>query len=548
MDPSRRARSNARALTIDLDPASDLMSTQPTLTEARDAVSVARTVMEGAVHTAKARGHEAHDDQAFLYDLAHAAAGVAMCDSALEYAVHGEAEARLAMVFIGRVVARLGASVWSAHARWGAEPDALAPARDFVSATTAGDFVARAAGLDCPAHLAEDLDMVVGTFRRFAADKIAPHAERIHRHDLDIPNEIIDGVAEMGCFGLSIAEAYGGSARGTGDDYLAMVIATEELSRASLGAGGSLITRPEILARAIESGGTEEQKRRWLPRIASGDALCAVAVTEPDHGSDVAGLRVTAAPTEGGYVIDGTKTWCTFAGRANVLMVLARTNPDPSVGHRGLSVLVVEKPSDVGHEFRHEADGGILEGRAIPTLGYRGMHSFEVVFSDWFVPADNLIGGDSGLGRGFYLQMAGFENGRLQTAARSVGVMQRAYELARDHAAEREVFGRALGEHQLTRVKLGTMASLIQISRQYTYRVARAMAEGDGAADAAMAKAFVCKAAEWVTRESLQIHGGYGYAEEYEVSRLFVDARVLSIFEGADETLCLKLIARRLLA
>jgi (2S)-methylsuccinyl-CoA dehydrogenase len=164
------------------------------------------------------------------------------------------------------------------------------------------------------------------------------------------------------------------------------------------------------------------------------------------------------------------------------------------------------------------------------------------------VPAANLIGGDDGLGRGFCMQMAGFENGRIQTAARSVGVMQRAYELASEYAAERRVFGRNLDEYQLPQVKLGTMAAIIQISRQYNYKVGRAMATGNGAAEAAMAKAFVCKAAEWVTREALQIHGGYGYAEDYEVSRLFVDARALSIFEGADETLCLKLIARRLLA
>jgi len=159
-----------------------------------------------------------------------------------------------------------------------------------------------------------------------------------------------------------------------------------------------------------------------------------------------------------------------------------------------------------------------------------------------------MIGGDEGLGRGFYLQMAGFENGRIQTAARAIGVMQRAWEVASEYANERVVFGEPIANYQLTQVKLGTMAAIIQISRQYCYEVARKMAGGDGALEAAMAKAYMCKAAEWVTREALQIHGGMGYAEEYEVSRLFVDARVLSIFEGADETLCLKLIARRLLA
>ena len=189
-----------------------------------------------------------------------------------------------------------------------------------------------------------------------------------------------------------------------------------------------------------------------------------------------------------------------------------------------------------------------MEGRAIPTLGYRGMHSFEIAFDNWFVPAENQIGGEEGLGKGFYMQMAGFENGRLQTAARAVGVMQAAYDEARTYAEERQVFGQPIMDYQLTQAKLGRMAALIQGARQYAYTVATMMAKGEGTLEASMVKAYVCKAAEWVTREALQIHGGFGFAEEYTVSRLFVDARVLSIFEGADETLCLKLIARRLLA
>lgn len=522
---------------------------QPSLQEARAAAAVARGVVDQAIANAKAAGEGlATEDQTFLYELAHAAAGVAMTDAAVVYGEHGPDEERLAVIFIGKVISDLGATLWSAHDRWGIAADALDSVRGFAAAATNSDLVASAAQTPGDPHLSDDLSLVADTFRKFAADKIAPHAEHIHRQDLDIPREIIDGVAELGCFGLSIPEEFGGFAQGTENDYLAMVIATEELSRASLGAGGSLITRPEILARALEAGGTEDQKKHWLPSISSGETLCAVAVTEPDFGSDVAKLKVTATASDGNYVLNGTKTWCTFAGRANVLMVLARTNPDLSIGHRGLSVFIVEKPSDDGHAFRHEADGGVLEGRAIPTLGYRGMHSYEVTFTDWVVPASNLIGGDDGLGRGFYLQMAGFENGRIQTAARSVGVMHRAYELAVEYAAGRSVFGQTLDQYQLTQVKLGTMAAIIQISRQYSYEVARKMAGGEGALEAAMAKAFVCKAAEWVTRESLQIHGGYGYAEEYEISRLFVDARVLSIFEGADETLCLKLIARRLLA
>jgi (2S)-methylsuccinyl-CoA dehydrogenase len=190
--------------------------------------------------------------------------------------------------------------------------------------------------------------------------------------------------------------------------------------------------------------------------------------------------------------------------------------------------------------------GGKMEGRPIDTIGYRGMHSYEIAIENWWVPETNLIGGREGLGRGFYLQMEGFENGRLQTAARAVGLMQAAYEAALDYAQNRNVFGQNIVEYELTKVKLARMAVIIQSSRQFAYAVARLMGKGEGAMEASMVKAYVCKAAEWVTREALQIHGGYGYAEEYSVSRLYVDARVLSIFEGADETLCLKVIARRM--
>jgi (2S)-methylsuccinyl-CoA dehydrogenase len=187
-----------------------------------------------------------------------------------------------------------------------------------------------------------------------------------------------------------------------------------------------------------------------------------------------------------------------------------------------------------------------MEGRPIDTLGYRGMHSYEIAFENWFVPGDNLIGADAGIGRGFYLQMAGFENGRLQTAARALGVMQAAYEAAYDYAAGRVVFGRPILDYELTRAKLARMTVIIQSARQFSYEVARLMAKGEGTLEASMLKAYVCRAAEWVTREAMQIHGGMGYAEEYAVSRYFVDARVLSIFEGADETLALKVVARRL--
>ena len=286
----------------------------------------------------------------------------------------------------------------------------------------------------------------------------------------------------------------------------------------------------------------------------------AVAVTEPDYGSDVANIKVTATPAAGpngedGYVINGVKTWCTFGARADALALLARTDPDRSKTHKGLSLFIVPKPRGDGHGFAFTQDAvdidgstrvGKMEGRPIDTIGYRGMHSYEIALEDWWVPAENLVGEQDGLGRGFYYQMEGFENGRLQTAARAVGVMQAAYESALDYAQNRRVFDSNVFDYQLTRVKLGRMAAVIQASRQFSYHVATLMAKGEGATEASMVKAYVCKAAEWVTREAMQIHGGMGYAEEYSVSRLFVDARVLSIFEGADETLCLKVIARRL--
>jgi (2S)-methylsuccinyl-CoA dehydrogenase len=362
----------------------------------------------------------------------------------------------------------------------------------------------------------------------------------------------------MGGFGLSVPEQYGGAASGGDSDYLGMVVATEELSRASLGAGGSLVTRPEILTRALVNGGTEEQRQRLLPKIATGELMVAIAVTEPDFGSDVASVSTSATrDPAGGWLLNGVKTWCTFAARADVLMLLARTNPDRSQGHRGLSVFVVEKPRGDGRGFVFSQEPGVevrpgtvpagrMEGRPIDTIGYRGMHSYECSFESWWVPDDALLGASEGEGRGFYLQMQGFENGRLQTAARAIGVMQAAYEAGLEYSRNRKVFGLPVLQYQLTLAKLGRMAAMIQACRQFSYRVAAMMASGDGSLEASMVKAYACRAAEWVTREAMQLHGGMGYAEEFAVSRYFVDARVLSIFEGADETLCLKVIARRL--
>lgn len=399
-----------------------------------------------------------------------------------------------------------------------------------------------------PDALEERYTMMRDTFHRFADEVVRPLAESVHREDLIIPDAILEPLKEMGVFGLSIPESYGGLQEDDRDDTLGMIIVTEELSRGSLGAAGSLITRPEILSRALLKGGTEEQKQQWLPRLAMGDPLCAVAVTEPNFGSDVAGVKLKATATEGGWKLNGAKTWCTFGGKAGVLLVLARTNPDPALKHRGLSMFLVEKPSSDGHEFEVTSPGGgTLTGRAISTIGYRGMHSYELFFDDFFVPAENMLGGPEGEGKGFYYTMAGFAGGRIQTAGRAVGVMRAAFEKAISYSGERVVFNHPIGDYQLTRVKLARMAAHLAACRQITYGVSRMMDEGKGDMEASGAKLFTCKTAEWFTREALQIHGGMGYAEEVPVSRYFVDARVLSIFEGAEETLALKVITRSLL-
>src|SRR5688572_26916675 len=516
------------------------------LTAAAEVVELARRVVDAGTRTFKAGGGP-DEDQVLGYDLAHAAAAVETARSMLDYGAHGELEAQIACAFVADAVGELTSKLFGREATWGIEPDALDGARAFCATYRDPAFLASLAGQEGSRHLDDDFELVQDTFRRFAEDKLKPIAEPIHRHNDDIPEDVISGLGEMGAFGLSIPEEYGGYGSGGESEYIGMVVATEELSRGSLGAGGSLITRPEIFTRALLKGGTEEQKQHWLPRLATAEVMNAVAVTEPDFGSDVAGLKVTATKADGGWLINGVKTWCTFGARADVLMLLARTDPDRSKTHRGLTLFCVPKERGDGHGFElTQESGGKMEGRPIDTIGYRGMHSYEIAFDSWFVEDANLVGGEDGLGKGFYLQMAGFENGRLQTAARAVGVMQAAYEAARRYADDRVVFGKPIADLQLTKVKLARMAITIQAARQASYAVARLMAKGEGALEAAMVKAYVCKAAEWVTREAMQIHGGMGYAEEYDVSRYFVDARVLSIFEGADETLCLKVIARRM--
>jgi (2S)-methylsuccinyl-CoA dehydrogenase len=433
----------------------------------------------------------------------------------------------------------------------GSEPLAgfLAAQGDVAQFAAIGAELLARSSVRLPSGLDEEKDMIRDSFARFAEQVVMPQAEHIHRFDTDIPDEIINGAAEMGCFGTCIPERFGGLMPNERHDSIGMLVVTEELSRGSLGAAGSLITRPEIAARALLAGGTEAQKESWLPRLAAGETLAAIAITEPDYGSNVAGLSLKAARVDDGWILNGAKTWCTFAGKADVMVVIARTDPDHSKSHRGLSMFLVEKPRFPGHEFCYDSpSGGRLSGKAIPTIGYRGMHSFDLSFEDYFVPDSGLVGGKDGLGQGFYLAMAGLSGGRIQTSARACGVMKAALEQAVTYAGDRKVFDAPIGDYQLTQVKLARMWAALTASRQFSYAVARMLDDGAGKMDASLVKLFSCRAAEWVTREALQIHGGMGYAEESDVSRYFVDARVLSIFEGAEETLALKVIARELIA
>jgi (2S)-methylsuccinyl-CoA dehydrogenase len=412
----------------------------------------------------------------------------------------------------------------------------------------AGREVARSDGEVGPTALDEPHAMAQDAFRRFSAEVVAPQAEKIHRHDLTVPEGLLQPLREMGVFGLAIPEQYGGSGPNDREDTLLMVVVTEALSEGSLAAAGSLITRPEILARALLAGGTEAQKSHWLPRLAAGDPLCAIAITEPDYGSDVAGLAFKGTRTQGGWLLTGAKTWCTFAGKAGVLMVVTRTDPDRSLGHKGLSLMLVEKPAYETHDFEYKQEGGgVLTGRAIPTIGYRGMHSFDLNFENYFVPDANVVGGEAGLGKGFYLTMAGMVGGRMQTSARACGVMRAALRAAIRYTADRKVFAAALTDFPLTQAKLARMAARLATCRQLAYAVAGLVDKGEGRMEASLVKLLACRSAELVTREALQLHGGMGYAEETAVSRYFVDARVLSIFEGAEETLALKVVARSLM-
>jgi len=386
----------------------------------------------------------------------------------------------------------------------------------------------------------ETLEEIRQQFARFADEKVIPRAQEIHQKDILIPMDIVEQMSELGVFGLTIPEEYGG----LGLSKVAMCVVTEELSRGYIGVG-SLGTRAEIAAELILGGGTEEQKQKWLPKLAAGEVLSTAVFTEPNNGSDLANLTTRAIKQpDGSYVIHGQKTWITHAVRADLMTLLARTNP-AEPGYKGLSMFLAEKtrldPAPGEPEFVDEG----LTGTEIPVLGYRGMKEYELGFDGFRVPGDALLGGEEGAG--FKQLMRTFESARIQTAARGVGVAQAALDCALQYAQEREQFGGPIFQFPRVKRKIGRMITRIQAARQLTFFSAREK-DQDRRCDleAGMAKLLATRAAWEAADANVQIHGGNGFAIEYTASRLLVDARVLSIFEGANEIQA-QVVARRLL-
>ncbi|MCD1620263.1 acyl-CoA dehydrogenase family protein [Salipiger manganoxidans] len=384
--------------------------------------------------------------------------------------------------------------------------------------------------------LDDELEMIREQFRRYAVDRIEPHAHDWHLKDDYIPLEVIDELAEMGVFGLTIPENLGG----LGLSKASMCVVSEELSRGYIGVG-SLGTRSEIAAELILAGGTDAQKEKWLPLIASGQILPTAVFTEPNTGSDLGSLRTRAVRDQGDYLITGNKTWITHAARAHVMTLLARTDPASS-DYKGLSMFLAEK--EPGTEAEPFPTPGMTGGE-IEVLGYRGMKEFELGFDGFRVKGENLLGGEEG--RGFKQLMETFESARIQTAARAIGVAQSALDLGLSYAQDRKQFGRALIEFPRVSGKLAMMAVELMVARQLTYFSAREKDEGIRCdLEAGMAKLLGARVAWAAADNALQIHGGNGFALEYKISRILCDARILNIFEGAAEIQA-QVIARRLL-
>ena len=384
--------------------------------------------------------------------------------------------------------------------------------------------------------LDEELEMIREQFRRYAVEKVEPFAHEWHLKDELIPIEVINELAEMGVFGLTIPEEYGGF----GLSKASMCVVSEELSRGYIGVG-SLGTRSEIAAELIIAGGTDAQKEKWLPRIASAETLPTAVFTEPNTGSDLGSLRTRAVKDGDDYKVTGNKTWITHAARTHVMTLLARTDPQ-TTNYKGLSMFLAEKtPGDDTNPFPSEG----MTGGEIEVLGYRGMKEYELAFDGFHVKGENLLGGEEG--KGFKQLMETFESARIQTAARAIGVAQSALDISMQYAIDRKQFGKSLINFPRVSSKLAMMAVEIMIARQLTYFSAFEKDEGRRCdVEAGMAKLLGARVAWAAADNGLQIHGGNGFALEYKISRVLCDARILNIFEGAAEIQA-QVISRRLL-
>jgi (2S)-methylsuccinyl-CoA dehydrogenase len=474
----------------------------------------------------------------------HAAHGLAWIDTTVEALAafeawgarqSGDAEALIVAIGTGETLAQLagglpmGQNEFVRSADFGLEAH-VAPLLAEAKGNTRDNRAALAALLRDGAMIDDSLDddlldQVRAQYRRFTDDRIVPQAHRWHLDNALIPDDVIAEMAALGTFGVCIPEAHGGLGLGK----LAMCVVTEELSRGWIGAG-SLGTRSEIAGELIVLGGTDEQRAHWLPRIASGEVLPTAVFTEPDTGSDMAQLQTRAARVNGHWQIDGAKTWITHAARTDLMTLMARTVPDAK-GYAGLSMLLVPKPRGTDDNL-FPADG--MTGSEIEVLGYRGMREYALQFDAMTAPADALLGGEEG--QGFKQLMRTFEGARIQTAARAVGVARRAYELAFQYATDRKQFGQPIFHFPRVADKLVMMMVDMVMARELTYFAARAKDSGKRCdIEAGMAKLHAARVAWSCADASLQIHGGNGYALEYEISRVLCDARILNIFEGAAE-------------
>jgi alkylation response protein AidB-like acyl-CoA dehydrogenase len=382
--------------------------------------------------------------------------------------------------------------------------------------------------------LSEEQREIVELVRRFTDEQIIPVASQLE-HDDTFPDDIVEGLKELGIFGFTIPEAYGG----LGLDLTTYALAVSELSRGWMSISG-IINTHFIVANMLMRDGTNEQKTRFLPRMATGEVRCAFSMTEPECGSDVQAIRSTARRDGDAYVVNGQKMWVTNGLRSGVVALLVKTDPEAEPAHRGMSCLLVEKTPGASRE------DGLTIPPQLQKLGYKGVETTELVFADHRVPAANLLGGEEG--RGFAQMMSGIEVGRVNVAARGVGVAQRAFEIAIRYAQERQAFGRPIARHQGIQFKLAEMATKIEAARLLMLSAARKKDAGERSdVEAGMAKLFASEICHEVVEEALRIHGGYGYSKEYEIERLYRDAPLLLIGEGTSEIQKL-IIARGLLA